>query len=807
MKISELIMSIKNQSIVIPAFQREYVWDTKKAKELIRSLLKEYPIGSVLIWKTIEPIELKNIVRKKDEHAREYQVLLDGQQRATTLYMLFEGEIPPYYTKNEIELKDPRNLAINLLTGELDYWKQRSMTRDSSWQLIVDCMADDETVKPHLIANERYQFFNQLKELESHDFDFQPYKGNRVFGQLRGLLEQVQISLRYSKNKPYKLTLGTLSIEVTEEKLQSVYDGKDTVNESLFRKFLSETLLPSIQDTIPEFKDQGDLTNLLYANLQRLKNLKNYDLPEQTIPPHASFTDAVDIFDKINSQGVALSKADLAMTHVKAKWPDAGDRIKAFLSETAKRGFKFNLSFAARTLGAVATGKSTWESIRSIERKDLEDSWKKTENVIEYLVTVLTDHGIPGSEAMTSNTVLIPLIRFLAKHGGTFQNEIDLRQSIFWLHHALIWRWYSAQADTKLEDDLGTIEKNHSPWLHLIDKIKSQNGRLNLQIETSDLEGAGSNSAFFNLFYIMLRQRQARDWFNGISLSAISESRFTIDRHHIFPRAFLIKNGYSQENEHHDRLINEIANLAFITDTTNKQISDKEPSVYFPAVNKAYPDALESQLITQDESLWKVDKFESFLEERRKLIARELNVFLDSYRQKEDKPLDKETELEGLVTANESNTLEFKETWCYDTVQSHYQGKPIKNTDLNFVIIKTIAGFMNTDGGTLLVGVTDDNAVEGLDRDIELMGGDFDKFQRNITEVIDNAFDAGKRRYYDISFPTYDNHVLCQVQIKPCRSTKTWASYKNETRFFVRRGNATHELNGEESDDYWQERH
>ena len=71
MKISELIMSIKNQSIVIPAFQREYVWDTKKAKELIRSLLKEYPLGSVLIWKTIEPIELKNIVRKKDDHARE----------------------------------------------------------------------------------------------------------------------------------------------------------------------------------------------------------------------------------------------------------------------------------------------------------------------------------------------------------------------------------------------------------------------------------------------------------------------------------------------------------------------------------------------------------------------------------------------------------------------------------------------------------------------------------------------------------------------------------------------------------------
>ncbi len=91
--------------------------------------------------------------------------------------------------------------------------------------------------------------------------------------------------------------------------------------------------------------------------------------------------------------------------------------------------------------------------------------------------------------------------------------------------------------------------------------------------------------------------------------------------------------------------------------------------------------------------------------------------------------------------------------------------------------------------------------------DIELIGGDFDKSQRNITEVVDNVFDAAKRRHYDISLPTYDSYMLCQIQIKPCPSTKTWTSYKNETRFFVRRGNATHEHKDKERDNYWQERH
>ncbi len=75
--IAELIMSIKNQTIVVPAFQREYVWDKKRAKELINSLLKGYPIGSLLIWKTTEPIDLKNVQRTANETKREYQVLLD----------------------------------------------------------------------------------------------------------------------------------------------------------------------------------------------------------------------------------------------------------------------------------------------------------------------------------------------------------------------------------------------------------------------------------------------------------------------------------------------------------------------------------------------------------------------------------------------------------------------------------------------------------------------------------------------------------------------------------------------------------
>jgi hypothetical protein len=92
-RISELLASISRLDLVLPEFQREYVWNREQAKQLVISLVKEYPVGGLLIWKTNDPPELKNIDRLP-ERLGTVDVLLDGQQRLTTLYMLITGEIP-----------------------------------------------------------------------------------------------------------------------------------------------------------------------------------------------------------------------------------------------------------------------------------------------------------------------------------------------------------------------------------------------------------------------------------------------------------------------------------------------------------------------------------------------------------------------------------------------------------------------------------------------------------------------------------------------------------------------------------------
>lgn len=136
MKISAALDKIDEHQLFVPAFQREYVWKRDDAKELIDSLIKQYPTGTMLTWETANPPELKG-PHKYDARQGAVRVLLDGQQRITTLYMLVRGDIPPYYSAAEI-LNDTRGLYVNIETLELAYYSKVKMEGDPRWQNITD---------------------------------------------------------------------------------------------------------------------------------------------------------------------------------------------------------------------------------------------------------------------------------------------------------------------------------------------------------------------------------------------------------------------------------------------------------------------------------------------------------------------------------------------------------------------------------------------------------------------------------------------------------------------------------------------
>jgi len=252
-------------------------------------------------------------------------------------------------------------------------------------------------------------------------------------------------------------------------------------------------------------------------------------------------------------------------------------------------------------------------------------------------------------------------------------------------------------------------------------------------------------------------------------------------------------------------LMNEIANLAIITGETNIKISDKEPAKYFPDVEQKYPSALVNQLIPKTPNLWVADSFLDFLKARRGLLATEINQFLGQYWK--DKICD--TSVQGafhLWSMPESEVLEFKETWQFDVVQSEREAKTVKNSKLQLACVKTIAGFMNSLGGDLLIGVSDNNLVEGLGRDVKIFSKSFDKLEGNINQILTNSLGISKASYYSTKILEIDGKSICHIQVKANRSSKTWVKFGGEEYFFVRSGNGTKRLSGEEADQYWIER-
>ena len=144
-QIRQISDKIDDNQLFVPAFQREYVWKRPDAKALFNSLIQKYPTGTLLTWETTKPPELKG--RKKyypDMGA--VKLILDGQQRITTIYMIMKGKLPPYYMQEDIR-NDVTGLHVNMLTRELEYYKKQQMQNNAVWQNLTDIFTSTVTAR------------------------------------------------------------------------------------------------------------------------------------------------------------------------------------------------------------------------------------------------------------------------------------------------------------------------------------------------------------------------------------------------------------------------------------------------------------------------------------------------------------------------------------------------------------------------------------------------------------------------------------------------------------------------------------
>jgi uncharacterized membrane protein YeaQ/YmgE (transglycosylase-associated protein family) len=152
-----------------------------------------------------------------------------------------------------------------------------------------------------------------------------------------------------------------------------------------------------------------------------------------------------------------------------------------------------------------------------------------------------------------------------------------------------------------------------------------------------------------------------------------------------------------------------------------------------------------------------------------------------------------------LIAAGESHNTEFKQTarWNDHTEQ--------KDPRIELVIAKTVAGFLNADGGTLLIGVSDDGMATGLDDDLSLMKEpDLDRFELWVIDHLERCLGKPAVANLRVAFESVANNQVCRIDVEasPDPVFLDEPGGNREADMYVRMGNSTRKLLTDEALEY-----
>lgn len=134
-KISTLLDHIDNGHMALPEFQRGYVWKGTQVRALFNSLYHRYPVGGLIVWATQS--EEADYRGNQPLTAGVVKLLLDGQQRITSLYGVIRGKPPTFF---EGDAKAFTDLYFNLNDEIFEFYQPAKMKEDPLWIDVTDTM-------------------------------------------------------------------------------------------------------------------------------------------------------------------------------------------------------------------------------------------------------------------------------------------------------------------------------------------------------------------------------------------------------------------------------------------------------------------------------------------------------------------------------------------------------------------------------------------------------------------------------------------------------------------------------------------
>jgi hypothetical protein len=458
------------------------------------------------------------------------------------------------------------------------------------------------------------------------------------------------IEILFNLEHPDQLALITEVVEDTDiEEDEEDIDGEDDVDaneDELQKRFDKMTFLVSTSklESLPHwvkvtdvFKTDEDAPFLSRAGIEkisdpkykkysqrlaRLRGIKKYVYRMDVLERSMSYEEVTEIFVRVNSLGAKLRGSDLALAQITAKWRTSLAIFQEFQNQCSKVGFDFDLGLYLRNLMVFASGQSRFQSVGNYRVDQLQVAWKESCHGIEFALNFLKSNlGINDPVLLSSPflTIVLAYLGHKRKYSFTEKESILLR---YWALLANAkGRFSRGSSETLLDQDIAIIRDGGGVDM-LVDRLRNQVGRLDISPE--ELEGRNQRSALFKTMFLAFSLTGAKDWNSNLAIAlGHSGNQHRLQFHHIFPKAIL-KKEYGNTRDADD-----IANLAFISGKTNRNISDTPPLDYLPdLIKKAGIGAFKAQCIPTTPEFLEIHAYKAFLSERRKLIAARLNEYL-----------------------------------------------------------------------------------------------------------------------------------------------------------------------------------
>ena len=352
--------------------------------------------------------------------------------------------------------------------------------------------------------------------------------------------------------------------------------------------------------------------------------IRNYLLPVQTV--HVDDYETVaEIFNRVNTGGTRLSKGDLVLGSMAARWSGGREAIEDFEAQLSSSGWAINREVLLRVTSVLMLGSPN--HIRLLDLTTEEQwvaGWEQTRSAVTQAVDFLRgDAGTPTSGLLPSiYAVVLPAV-YMHDFAGNFPpgGALELAR---WVFLASAFGHYSGSLETRLASDVNLLRGENQDRLGILQALAraAQEPRSpGARLTAADLEGKGHRSPLLKLLQLRAVQNGAQSWLSNRAINYDPQHNgLAVEVHHVFPKAWL-KSHALQGHAERDA----VANFAFLSKWDNIRIGAEDPASYLA---KADPQVLRAQWIPTDESLWAIERFDEFCAARRELLAGALNEML-----------------------------------------------------------------------------------------------------------------------------------------------------------------------------------